>query len=38
MNPPLIVPKNHDVRVRARADGAGTDVGATMAGYLAKVL
>ena len=35
--PPFIIPKNYDIRVRAKADGAGTDVGATFNGYLAKV-
>ena len=37
-NPPFIIPKNSDVRVRARADGANTDVGAAFNGYLAKVI
>lgn len=34
---PLIVPKNHDVRISAIADGANTNVVAGMAGYLALV-
>lgn len=36
-DPVIIVPKNHDVRVRAVADNATTDIGATMSGYLASV-
>lgn len=36
-NPPFIVPKNYDVRVRAVADGTNTDVGAAFNGYLASV-
>ena len=34
--PPVIVPKNADVRMTAIADGAGTDVSAWANGYLAK--
>lgn len=37
-NPPFIIPKNHDIRVRAKADGANTDVGASFNGYLATVI
>lgn len=37
-DPVFIVPKNHDVRIRAKADGANTDIGAAMGGYLAKVI
>ena len=36
-DPPFIIPKNSDIRVRAKADGAGTDVGAAFSGYLFKV-
>lgn len=39
LNPVLIVPKNHDVRVSAEvASGTGVDVAATFRGYLAGVL
>ena len=37
-DPPFIIPKNYDLRVRAKADGANTDVGASFNGYLAKVI
>jgi hypothetical protein len=36
-SPPLIVPKNFDIRVRAKADSASTDVGASFNGYLAEI-
>ncbi len=37
-DPPFIIPKNCDIRVRAKADGANTDVGAAFNGYLAAVI
>lgn len=37
-DPPLIIPKNSDIRMVARADGSGTDVSGGMVGYLAKVV
>lgn len=37
-DPPFIVPRNTDIRVRAQADGANTDVGAQFTGYLAKII
>ena len=36
--PPLIIPKNHDVRMRAKSAGASADVGGALNGYLAKVV
>lgn len=36
-DPPFIVPKNHDIRVRAKTAGVA-DVGASFNGYLAKVI
>lgn len=37
-DPPFIIPKNHDIRVRAKSDGTTVEVGASFNGYLAKVL
>lgn len=37
-DPPLIVPKNHDWRVRAEVDGGSSSVYAEAGGYLASVL
>lgn len=36
-DPPIIIPKNYDARVRAISSSAGTDVGAAFNGYLAEV-
>lgn len=35
---PIIIPKNSDVRIRASADNASTDIGADFSGYLATVV
>lgn len=35
--PAFIIPKNSDIRVRAKADGASTDIGCAFNGYLLKV-
>lgn len=37
-DPPFIVPRNYDIRVRAKSDGTSIDVGAAFNGYLAKVI
>lgn len=37
-NPPFIILKNHDIRVRAKSDGTSVDVGAAFSGYLAKIV
>ena len=37
-DPPFIIPKNYDIRVRAIASANATDVGASFNGYLAKVI
>lgn len=36
-SPPAIIPKNADVRLRATASAAGTDVGGSIQGFLVKV-
>lgn len=36
-DPPLIVPKNHDWRIRAEVDGGTSSVYAEASGYLAAV-
>lgn len=36
-DPVIIIPKNHDVRIRAKADNASTDIGGSLSGYLASV-
>lgn len=36
--PPFIIPKNTDIRVRAKSDGTSVDVGASFSGYLAKII
>lgn len=37
LDPVLIIPKNHDVRIAASASGSGADVTASFRGYLASV-
>lgn len=37
-NPPIIVPKNHDIRLRAKSDGTAVDIGGAFSGYLAEVV
>jgi len=37
-NPPFIVPKNYDLRVRAVASASSTDIGASFNGYIAKII
>lgn len=37
-DPPLIIPRNSDLRMRAKSDGTSVDVGCSVDGYLALVL
>jgi hypothetical protein len=37
-NPPFVIPKNHDLRLRAKSDGQNADVGGAFNGYLAKII
>lgn len=37
-DPPAIIPKNYDIRVKARADSSNTDVGASFNGYFASII
>jgi len=38
LNPVVIIPKNHDVRVVAKSSGTGTEVDANFNGYLANII
>lgn len=37
-DPPFIIPKNSDIRMRAKGDGTSIDVGCSFDGYLASVI